>query len=266
MGQRLSICLALTVAGVTSVAHADTATTLVANDIEGTYRFIRTELTNEPYDERAFDEVFPEHVARNFDLTATTPGETVAIDLCTWAISPVVTPGRLRSSLMILAENSVGAERLLRYFKFPDTIWLHHLRRIEGVVLGEFASREYEGTSFIDELQVAIDREMAAQYPNYVRPEFEACGGYVLELEVQVAPKSAKIHLVPELFWKFCKAKGINPEDREVCDMWFPPLRNGEVAYLGGIYRFQKESGGSLGSVEQIDADRYHNSGAITFR
>ena len=92
------------------------------------------------------------------------------------------------------------------------------------------------------------------------------CGGGPLELIANVQPRGAKVYIVPKIFYIFCEKTGINPIDRERCDHWFPPIRDGERIEVGGIYKVVFEIGGVNSSVEEFDFDRYWGKDVVLLK
>ena len=76
-------------------------------------------------------------------------------------------------------------------------------------------------------------------------------------MTINIIPREAKVYMIPKIFYKYCKITGIDPLDREHCDHWLPPVRNGEKIELGGVYEFILVEGNTVAPLDEIDTDRY---------
>lgn len=143
--------------------------------------------------------------------------------------------------LLKLAVDAAFIEGELPWLGFPPSVWEPAFREFEDTQLSNIIRKsgpfgEYDAEGALDKL---VSRLNEYRGSNHDIPEiyYDICGGHGISVKFIITPQNGQVFRVSELFYKFCKAQGKNPENREECDRWIE-VPGGEEGPLSGKYRY----------------------------
>lgn len=196
--------------------------------------------------------------------------------LCCQGWSTFYVTGPIRRALVNLAFEVLLTRAAMSANGIPSFYWEASLLQYEESTLRALERKNYiirnrddvgasnltyielKGVAFSD-LTEKINAAMQSGKMDLTVREGE-CGGPPGELEIRTAPPRGIVHLLPRIFYLYCKRQGDDADDRRVCDHWIPPIHTPETVYVGGIYRYWIEWPNKRGSPSEFDADRYLHS------
>lgn len=245
-------------------SYAESATDVITRDVANAYNFIKDEVNI--LISKSDGIYLYQNPDSPSDINTWEPGEYTELRPCSVGTDMIVTDGVLRGDLIDLAYGVVWADRLLKHSNYPAELWSKSAADLELKMLSKLPRKDGEEPVDFSWLLAEEVNAAIAQAGLKIRPVGSPeCGGGPKEMTVVVKPRKGKVHTIPTMFWRYCEKIQKNPEDRKDCDLWLTPLRHGEVANFGGVYRYTIEVNRTFSPVDEIDTDRYPHEGKITF-
>ena len=171
----------------------------------------------------------------------------------------------LSAKLMNLAIVYSFAELALRTGKYPEKLWLQELQKAEKSAVRLQARRPDQlPPDGLENVAKAVNRGLANAKLNLPRVNpFAECDVEFQSFTMKILPRQAKVRLIPKIFYLFCKRNHIDPLDRNACDYWRSPIKDGQQINLAGIYLYTVEESGTRTSPDEVDVDPYASSGVL---
>jgi hypothetical protein len=187
--------------------------------------------------------------------------------------------GALERTLVDAAFQVIMARQILSSKKYPRELWRDALVAfedsylnwiVEGYRIGEsdYETTRALRTKLVREINSRVSKSSLKLSPLPVNPECDieiTRVSAVTRITVRVRPHNAAVSVIPKMFYSYCRASGMNPDDKTKCDYWLPAISDGEQVHLGGIYKYQIERQGGTTPVREIDADRVIGLNTLTF-
>ncbi|WP_445216194.1 hypothetical protein ACKWRH_28295 [Bradyrhizobium sp. Pa8] len=148
------------------------------------------------------------------------------------------------TAMGFLAAETVQADRILRWAKYPPSVWEKSLADAEQRQLARIRGGNVSRVLYGNDIE-ALKTKLAAYRqtkPGLPRISWELeCGGtFGHTVTVVIQPPGRRIRYIEALYYTFCASQGIDPKKFRECNLW-NTLNHGEEATFDGAYWYQVE-------------------------
>jgi hypothetical protein len=224
-----------------SVAAAETLTESLQGDTAGLYAAIK-EITQRSYvggpvnkreyllgDCESAQDGLPESSTRKSD-----PLE--------WLATVAAITVRLSADLRKLGYRSETWEPLIRDFELRE---IEHVRAAPAGPLAEDEKAEFDTKTADDTNKLYNDLVAALSgyrkaHPSLARVVFSdsGCGvGEEVEVTIKTRPSGGTVYFIASFYYKLCKARNLDPDNRDGCNLWQEAVE-GTPAHMLGDYEY----------------------------